>query len=223
MKWTSICRWRIDIDLLQGLGQEYWARLHGATRHSALWTHDWLKFSQKKSSPILCCHTDPDTFIHYSRSTIAFRCNFLQFDLHLLKSCVVDTDNLESSNQLRSYSLWKSWQARCRCMHVTWQTQSFCLLSSGWPQPNNKCLLKPIFEFWELSWENIRKKCSDLASTNHYFSKTILKPKLCNNMIEEKSAIYWLTVKIINPENNTTLYIKKNWHPVIKTLKHEWA
>jgi|DeetaT_8_FD_contig_21_11888201_length_280_multi_7_in_0_out_0_1 hypothetical protein len=40
-------------------------------------------------------------------------------------------------------------------------------------------------------------------------------------MIEEKSAIYWLTVKIINPENNTTLYIKtKNWHPVIKTLKN---
>mgnify|MGYP006903851013 CR=1 FL=1 len=110
MKWTSICRWRIDIDLLQGLGQEYWARLHGATRHSALWTHDWLKCIQKKSSPILCCHTDPDTFIHYSRSTIAFRCNFLQFDLHLLKSCVVDTDNLESSNQLRSYSLWKSWR-----------------------------------------------------------------------------------------------------------------
>ena len=105
-------------------------------------------------------------------------------------------------------------------MHLA-RCPRFCLLSSGWPQPNNKCLLKPIFEFWELSWENIRKKCSDLASTNHYFSKTILKPKLCNNMIEEKSAIYWLTVKIINPENNTTLYIKtKNWHPVIKTLKN---
>ena len=59
---NSICRWCIDIDLLQGLGPEYWARLHGATRHSALWAHDWLKCIQEKSSPILCCHTDPDTF-----------------------------------------------------------------------------------------------------------------------------------------------------------------
>lgn len=35
-------RWCVDIGHLQGLGKKYWARLHGAKGHDALWAHDWL-------------------------------------------------------------------------------------------------------------------------------------------------------------------------------------